>query len=278
MHRTSLREPEEDEYLLLHIWSALTLGLSSGLLEEAAPYVYFDSALPQADRTRIMAFYRRCVQRHLYARHCTHKHYLAKNPALTPKLDSILDTFPDAKIICLVRNPLDAVPSFVHMMQVSWQVVGAPGDSDALRDFVVDMTRHWYRYPLECLRHATEDSYAVVKYDDLVADPQGTVTSLYRRFGFELSPSFASSLHKETARARGFASRHRYSLQQTGLSQQQILAKYQDVFDYFGFDTAGTPEPGKPPKRPARTGPQHGAAPPRSRSRSKPRLTPQSGA
>ena len=68
LHRTSLREPEEDDYLLLHIWSALTIGLSSGLLEEATPYAYFDTMLPEAERTRIMTFYRRCVQRHLHAR------------------------------------------------------------------------------------------------------------------------------------------------------------------------------------------------------------------
>lgn len=36
MHEVSLAEPEEDEYLCLHIWSALTIGLSSGLLDPFA--------------------------------------------------------------------------------------------------------------------------------------------------------------------------------------------------------------------------------------------------
>ena len=34
MHRISLFAPEEDDYLLLHAWSALTTGLSAGLLDE----------------------------------------------------------------------------------------------------------------------------------------------------------------------------------------------------------------------------------------------------
>lgn len=54
MHEVSLTQPEEDEYVLLHCWSALTIGLSSGLLDEALPYVYFDRDLPPAEKRRIM--------------------------------------------------------------------------------------------------------------------------------------------------------------------------------------------------------------------------------
>jgi hypothetical protein len=239
MHRVGLREPEEDDYLLLHIWSALTIGLSSGVLEEARPYTYFDTVLSKTERDRIMGFYRRCLQRHLYA----HRSglYLAKNPALTPKLGSVYEWFPDARVICLVRSPLGAVPSFVSMMQFSWRVIGAPRESDALRDYVIDMARHWYSYPLEQLEAIPEDGFLFVRYDDLVADPAGTVAGIYERFGFKMSPAYARVLQEESEKARRYRSRHEYSVQQTGLSREQILATYQDVFDRFGFDTG---EPG----------------------------------
>jgi hypothetical protein len=277
MHRTSLREPEEDEYLLLHIWSALTVGLSSGLLEEASPYTAFDTALSLAERARIMGFYRRCVQRHLYAHECAGKQYLAKNPALTPKLESVLETFPDAKIICLVRNPLDAVPSFVHMMQVSWRVLGVPCESEELRDFVVEMARHWYHYPAELLSRAPDDTYAFVNYSDLVADPEGTVAGLYRQFGFELGPAFAQALHQTALKARRFESQHSYSLEQAGLSRERILAEYQATFDRFGFDTAEAPKPKDRQKPAIHLGAWRRRTALRSRSRRKPGLTPQAG-
>ncbi len=235
MHRVGLREPEEDDYLMLHIWSALTIGLSSGVLDEARPYAYFDRVLSKGERDRIMGFYRRCLQRHLYVHRSGQ--YLAKNPALTPKLDSVYDWFPDAKVICLVRSPLEAVPSFVNMMQFSWRVIGAPEESDALREFIVDMAQHWYRYPLERLEGAPDDGYIFVRYDDLVEDPAGTVVAVYERFGFEMSPAYARELQEEGERARQYRSRHRYSVEQTGLTREQLLATYQDVFDHFGFDT-----------------------------------------
>lgn len=244
MHRVSLSAPEEDDYLLLHIWSALTIGLSSGVLEEALPYIRFDTALPGPRKDRIMGFYRRCLQRHLHAHGAGERQYLAKNPALTPKIDAVLRWFPDAKIVWLVRSPLEAVPSFVNMMQFSYRVLGAPGgasEDDALREFVVEMARYWYTYALERLERAPEDSYIIVRYDDLVADPAGTVGRIYGHFGFEMGPAYAEILQAEAARARRYRSRHAYSLEGTGLTRKGIVSQFRDVFDRFGFPTNEAP-------------------------------------
>jgi hypothetical protein len=239
MHEVSLREPEEDDYLLLHIWSALTVGLSAGLLEEAVPYTYFDTALPRADRDRIMGFYKACLRRHLHARapapRAGEKHYLAKNPALCPKVQAVFEHFPDAKIVYLVRSPLEMLPSYVNMMMFSWRVLGIPVEGNGLRDYLIDMARHWYTYPLEILQKAPAESYAVVKYDDLVSDPAGTVRAIYGRFGFEIGPAFRQTLQAESAKARRYSSRHEYSTEDHGLSREQILGAFQGVFRHFGF-------------------------------------------
>jgi hypothetical protein len=247
MHRVSLRAPEEDDYLLLHIFSALTAGLSAGLLEEAVPYTYFDTKLPPRDRRRIMDFYRRCVQRHLYAHRAADRHYLAKNPALSPKLASLLERFPDAKIICLVRSPFEMVPSYVSMMDFSWRVTGNPARDDALRDYVVDMAQHWYRHPLEVLDALPPDQAAILRYDDLIADPEQTVTAIYEQFGFEVSAAFAQTLHDETERAKRYQSRHEYSLEEAGLTRDRISLEFGDILTRFSFgDETVAPDVDKP--------------------------------
>ncbi|MCL7454348.1 MAG: sulfotransferase [Anaerolineae bacterium] len=244
MHRVSLTAPEEDDYLLLHIWSALTTGLSSGLVEEALPYTYFDTALSSSDRARIMGFYRRCVQRHLYAHGCTagQTRYLAKNPALCPKLATLWEFFPDARVIYIVRNPLEVVPSYVSMMDFSWRTVGVPVDGDALRSYILEMAQHWYTYPLRLLETMPEEKYAIVRYDDLEDDPEAVVTAIYQRFGLDLSPAYAQVLRREAEKARRFRSRHAYSLQAVGLSRQEILVRFQEVLQRFGFERARVPE------------------------------------
>ncbi len=245
MHEVSLREPEEDDYLLLHIWSAMTIGLSAGLLDEAIPYTYFDTALPRKERTRIMAFYERCLRRHLYVNRSgtgtSERLYLAKNPALCPKVNSVFERFPDAKIVYLVRNPLEMLPSYVNMMMFSWRVLGIPVEDHALRDFLIDMARHWYTHPLQCLDKASARSHIIIKYDDLVNAPEKTVREIYSRFGFEIGPAFERVLQEESERARSYSSRHGYSPEEGGLSREQIHETYRDIFERFGFATDSPP-------------------------------------
>lgn len=239
MHRVSLTAPEEDEYLLLHIWEALTIWLSSGLLEGARPYAYFDDALPEGRRRRIMAFYARSVQRHLHAAGAAGKHYLAKNPALTPKLASLLRRFPDATVVCLVRSPLEAIASFQSMMEFSYRVIGNPLEGTELRDFLLDMAHHWYGYPLEGLPPDLAKCVLFVNYDDLVADPEREVTRIYDYCGFEMTPSYAQVLRQEALKARSYRSRHEFSLEDSGFSREQIVLDFQEVLTRFGFDTDG---------------------------------------
>lgn len=257
MHRISLFAPEEDDYLLLHAWSALTAGLSAGLLDEARPYTYFDGALPARERRRIMQFYRRCIQRHLHAEALERggaagRLYLAKNPALCPKLDSVLEEFPDARIIYVVRNPLDVVPSYLHMLDFSWEAVGVAADRAALRDYVLEMAGHWYRYPLERLAALPPDRYVIVKYDDLTRDPEHTVGEIYARLGLSVEPRFAAILRRESAKARLYRSVHEYVLEELGLSRQRLVAEFRDVLDRFGFPTDGAVSPSRGVVNPSR--------------------------
>jgi len=235
MHRVSIRQPEEDDYLLLHRWSTLTAGLSSGLLRLAEPYVRFDQE--QTKRKKIMDFYALCVQKHLFARAPSGKHYLAKNPALTPKLQSLQQTFPDAKIIYLVRSPLEVIPSFLSMMDFSWKVVGTTKERKALREFILSMAKHWYRYPLEELAKRDDSTYAVVNYENLVSEPERTVREVYQRLQLPLSEDFANILHQESEGARRYRSQHRYDLASLGLDHAAIVAEFADIFERFGFST-----------------------------------------
>ena len=187
-----------------------------------------------------MAFYRRCVQRHLHTdRICRNqpaRQYLAKNPALSPKVDTVFDSFPDVKFVYLVRNPLEVIPSYVSMMIFSWRILGIPVGDHRLRDYIIEMAHHWYRYPLKRLESAPEDSTIIVRYDDMVRDPEQTVRMIYDRFGFKMAPEFAAVLSAETARSRRYKSRHRYVLHELGLSREMILSEFQSIFDRFGFD------------------------------------------
>ena len=243
VHRIALRAPEEDEYLLIHIFSTLKIWLYVAMLDEAEPYTYFDSQMPEENKQRMMAFYIRCLQRHLYAhgvsdeRQTGEKHYLAKNPHFSPMVDTLYRYFPDVKIIYLARNPLDMIPSYISLKEDEWQLLGNPVEAYASREYVLDMAHHWYSYPLQRLEEAPGDSAIVVNFNDLVTDAAGVVREIYERFGWELSPAYERVLRRATRRARRHESEHEYSLEEMGLTENQIVSGYKDVFERFEFDT-----------------------------------------
>ena len=104
IHAIGLLEYEEDEWLmtcngmcqLLLMLFPLAFDDCLGLL------VYFDE-LPSQSRHRVFSFYKDCIKKRMYS--MSGKHFISKNPTFTLRILSILETFPDAKFICLVRDP-----------------------------------------------------------------------------------------------------------------------------------------------------------------------------
>lgn len=210
------------------------------MLAEAIPYTFFDREVPKPRRDRIFTFYRRLIERHLHAHPEAGRQYLAKNPALSPKLETVFEHFPDARVVYLARNPLEMLPSYVSMMRFSWQAVGMPTHGrhgEALNEYLLEMAGYWYRHPLAVLDRLPAERGVVVRYDELTADPEAQVRRIYDQWGWEVDPGFARVLAEETERARSYESRHEYSLEEVGLDRQRVLSDFADVFARFGFTT-----------------------------------------
>jgi omega-hydroxy-beta-dihydromenaquinone-9 sulfotransferase len=92
IHPFSLFDAEEDEHLLFYAWSTFFANFVFPYLDEMPPYQYFDTETPPAERKRIMAFHQSCIKRHLFA--TGGRHYIAKNPLFSAKIESLLETFP----------------------------------------------------------------------------------------------------------------------------------------------------------------------------------------
>lgn len=238
LHSARLLAPEEDQFVMLHPWAGLGVWHISGMLEEAGPYTHFDTAVPEAEQARIMAFYTGAVRRHVHAHRRQggeSRHYLAKNPAASPKVAALCKAFPDARFVTLVRNPLQMIPSMISTLDMTWRILGSPPRRYAGRDYVLEMARHWYSYPLEKLADLPADRRAIVTFDRLAHAADEVVLDLYQRFGLSASPVFRHTVAREAAAARSYTSNHVYDLDEMGLSRERILDAFADVFDRFGF-------------------------------------------
>jgi len=237
IHRFRLRAPEEDEYLFIHNFSTLKLWSYASMEDEADPYIYYDQMISQNDKNRNMSYYESCIQRHFYYHGQPNKSYLSKNPNFSPAICTLLEKFPNAKFIYLVRDPMKAVPSHISLKEREWQLLGSPLKKYACAEFIIRSSEHWYNYPLKILDDIPEDQAIIVKFDDLVQDTEKTILDIYGQLGFSVSEEFCSLLQFETKKARNHQSQHFYSLSDMGLSRQDMINRFGPVIDRFDFDT-----------------------------------------
>jgi hypothetical protein len=234
IHRISFFQPEEDENLLMHIWSTYFVSFLFPFPDEMPAYQFFDEALTDVEKFRIMAFYRSMLQRHLYA--TGRKHFVAKNPAFCAKIEMLTEFFPNARIVYLARNPLDMLPSTISWINYARRVFTDPGQGYLYLDEIVKMTQYWYRHPLAWLDAHPSDLHLILKYDDLIGNPEPVIRGFYRQFGYSESPRLHQIVAESVQETLADQGDHVYSYQGMGFSRGQILGLYPDIFERFGFD------------------------------------------
>ena len=234
IHRISFFQPEEDENILLHIWDSFWVTFMFPFMDEMPNYQHFDEALPPERKRRIMKFYKSMLQRHMYA--TGKKYFVAKNPAFSPKIATLLEFFPDARIIYLARNPLDMLPSTVSWINYARRQFTEPEEKYLYLDEIVDLTQHWYRYPLQYLDAHPSPRHLILNYDDLIQRPESVIRSFYEQFGYPDKPGLERIVDEAVKDTLSFRSDHVYSYEEMGFTHHQILEIYADVFERFGFD------------------------------------------
>jgi len=237
IHKISLFDPEEDENVLLHAWSTFFVSFLFPFLDDLPPYQFFDDALPADEKKRIMGFYRDCIKRHLYATrsHGT-RHFTSKSPASSAKIESLLEFFPDARILYLARNPLDMLPSTISWLSYAWHVFSEPDEKYLYRDQVLALTKYWYDHPLKVMDQNPSPEKIILNYDDLIRWPDQTIRSIYEQFGYAESPGLENIIHSAIKETKSYHSDHVYHYEEMGFSHEEILREFDDIFERFNFD------------------------------------------
>ncbi|MEW6285369.1 MAG: sulfotransferase [Chloroflexota bacterium] len=235
IHPISFFQPEEDENIHLHIWDGYFVTFLFPFMDEFPNYQHFDEALAPEHKRRIMTFYKSMLQRHLYATGGK-KYFVAKNPAFSPKIETLVEFFPDARIIYLARNPLDMLPSTISWINYARRQFTDPKETWLYIDEIVDLTQHWYRYPLRYLDTHPSPRHLILNYDDLIQRPEAVIRKFYEQFGYPDKPGLELLVDEAVKETLTFRSDHSYSYEEMGFTRDQIVELYADIFERFGFD------------------------------------------
>lgn len=241
IHAIGLHEAEEDEWIMLHVFSSqlVLLLFPLGLrVESLGRVISFDKCAAPVfafqDRLLIMNYYRDCVKRHLFAhgrRGGGRRRFLSKNPPFTMRLETLRRVFPDLKVACLIRDPVESVPSMVSYISLVWAAASSPRQVYPNTRELVGFCQLHYLYPLEIFRSGLlrDNQWVFVSYSSMIRSLTPTVTTALERLGLRLG---LDGLEREEQAMKSYRSSHVYSARICcGLSEDQIRELMAPVYE-----------------------------------------------
>ncbi len=145
LHKMRLNQPEEDDALFLYAFESEAIFMLFPYVQELWE-AGFPDALPAGERHKLMGYYRSCLQRHLYANDPA-KTLLSKATQSSGTVESLLEEFPDAKFITIVRHPYRSVASHVSLFVPVWQAHSPEIAKDGLvAKAYARLAVEWYKH------------------------------------------------------------------------------------------------------------------------------------
>jgi omega-hydroxy-beta-dihydromenaquinone-9 sulfotransferase len=237
LHDTGLNQDEEDEALWALAFATPAIWLVLPFPERFA-HLRFVDRLPAEKREKLVAHYRGCVQRHLFAH--PGKTLLGKNVLMPGRFDIVTRALPEARFIHILRHPYEAVPSTLSLFTVPWRW-HSPGlrldgsEARALAQLTIDYYKFLHQKQLESDR-AGDHRFFSLTYPSLLADPVARIGEIYERFELHMTPPLEAQLRRDVEQQRKFKSEHTYSLEQFGLTREYVYSELSELFDYYGFE------------------------------------------
>ncbi len=148
----------------------------------------------------------------------------------------LLEQFPDARFIVMLRHPFETIPSLLDLMSRYWRAMGAPEELvDGSADLLGEIQIAQYRYAVEVADSLPEHQRILVDFRELLADPKKVVEKIYGRFGMEISDEFDHFLDDEREAAKSFQSLHEYEPEGQGPARDRIERELSDLFERFDW-------------------------------------------
>lgn len=252
-HPLQLQAPEEDYLTLLPQLSAFILIIASPENHRLWRLGRGDLALQASERKRLMRHYHRSIQRHLYF-HGTDRRYLAKNASFATLAGSLLNRFPDARIIACLREPEQVVSSQLSSLLPTLRTLYGPINQTVFNERMLRQLHFAYQNLLQKLPQTAAEQAVFLP---LNAQRQGlgeAIETTYQALDIPLSAQFKQCLQTLAERARSHQSGHRHKLSDHDLSEVTVKNRFADI--HAGFDFTQTkPQPARAmkPLQPART-------------------------
>jgi omega-hydroxy-beta-dihydromenaquinone-9 sulfotransferase len=228
--RAGWDRPQEDEFALCMMGQPspyLTIGFPNHppVFDE-----YFDlETVPAPARESWKKVFYRYLQQLTYK---DPRRLILKSPPHTCRIKILLEMFPDASFVHIVRNPYVLFPSTVNMWKALYRAHGMQKPTfQGLHEYVLNCFNRLYETFEKTRQLIPPGHFCEIRYEDLVADPVGQMESLYTQLGLNGFDRFLPRLQSYLANVAGYET-NRYELspemrEEIGRRWATVIERYQ---------------------------------------------------
>lgn len=203
--------PQEEEFALVNMmpysfYNFWIFPQKTALYREK--YLLFNGISDQ-ERKVFMESLDKLIRISLYKQHKSV--FLSKNPPHTGRISTLLEMYPDAKFIYLIRNPytvFESTMNYFGNIIRSLQLQEISGTS-LEEDILVTYRELFEKYESE-KSLIPEGNLVEVRFEDFEKDPMGAVQEMYRRLSIGGFEEARSSMEKYVTGHKGFR-KNKYS-------------------------------------------------------------------
>lgn len=230
----SLHHPQEDEF-------------AQCMLGQPSPYlnVAFPNRPPLDERylaleqltTRELEAWKRALFRfvqHVYF--SRRKAVVLKSPTHSFRVKVLLDLFPQAKFVHIIRDPYVVYPSTIHLLKSFARVHALQRPTfEGLEEKVLSTYVDLYRKLDEGRELVDPSRFYELRYEDLVSDPEGQLRRLYEHLGLDGFEQYLPHLRRYLADHVNYAT-NAYEL--TPEERATVTERWGEVIDRYGYCSA----------------------------------------
>lgn len=163
-----------------------------------------------------------------------------KQPSHGLWLETLLKTYPDARLIWTHRDPLTATGSFCSLMKMGSSAFGLTPDLDYIaQNYTWQAVEHANRI-MDSRARMGRDRIIDVHYADLMRDPVGSMRKLYRSLGDDFTPEAENAMRGWlTDNPQDKFGKHEYKLAQFGLTPDQVRGRFERYLSEYDVEREG---------------------------------------
>ncbi len=236
MHDMSLWNSEEDQFVMRGAFVTQQWSIDIPMMDVID--IFHVDQMSQQKRRRWLHHYRECIKRQLL-RNGGNKIHLSKNPVMCGWVGALIETFPDARIVVMMRDPAQCIPSVLKLVELTWKGKGwSRPDYERSLQMLTDVSFESFHHPADVLSRHSSTPQVMVDYRELTTQPRATVHKICSALGMPLTDSFDRFLQSQEEREKSHKTDFRYSIDDYAVSREEIEAQLSDFYDIYHWPRA----------------------------------------